>query len=47
VFEPAVIGPQCGPVRVTVYSEDDPGTGDTRVVDPKVLQQITRDFASL
>jgi len=47
VFDPAALGPQCGTVRVTVYSENDPDTGDTRVVDPKVLQQITRDFASL
>jgi S1-C subfamily serine protease len=47
VFDPAVLGPQCGAVKLTVYSEDDPDKGDTRVVDPKVLQQITRDFAPL
>ena len=47
VFDPAVLGPQCGTVMLTVYSEDDPDKGDTRVVDPKVLQQITRDFAAL
>ena len=47
VFDPASLGPQCGTVRLTVYSENDPDKGDTRVVDPKVLQQITRDFASL
>jgi len=32
---------------LTVYSENDPDKGDTRVVDPTVLQQITRDFAPL
>jgi hypothetical protein len=32
---------------LTVYSENAPDKGDTRVVDPKVLQQITRDFAPL
>jgi hypothetical protein len=32
---------------LTVYSESDPDKGDTRIVDPKVLQQITRDFAPL
>jgi S1-C subfamily serine protease len=47
VFDPAVLGPQCGTVALTVYSENDPDTGDTRVVDPKMLQQITQDFAPL
>jgi hypothetical protein len=47
VFDPGALGPQCGTVKLTVYSEDEPDKGDTRVVDPKVLQQITRDFASL
>ena len=47
VFDPAVLGPQCGTVNLTVYSEDAPDKGDTRIVDPKVLQQITRDFAAL
>ena len=46
-FDPASLGPQCGTVKLTVYSESEPDTGDTRVVDPKVLQQITRDFAPL
>ena len=47
VFDPASVGPQCGSVTLTVYSENEPDKGDTRVVDPKVLQQITRDFAPL
>ena len=47
VFDPAALGPQCGMVKLTVYSENEPDKGDTRVVDPKVLQQITRDFAPL
>ncbi len=47
VFDPAALGPQCGTVKLTVYSEKEPDTGDTRVVDPKVLEQITRDFAAL
>jgi S1-C subfamily serine protease len=46
-FDPAVLGPQCGTVKLTVYSEDAPDKGDTRVVDPKVLQQIRQDFAAL
>ena len=47
VFDPAAFGPQCGTVKLTVYAEAEPDKGDTRVVDPKVLQQITQDFAPL
>jgi hypothetical protein len=47
VFDPAALGSQCSAVKLTVYSEKTPETGDTRVVDQKVLQQITRDFAPL
>jgi len=47
VFDPATLGPQCGTVKLTVYSEDAPDKGDTRAVDPKVLQQIAQDFAPL
>jgi len=45
VFDPAAFGPACGTVSVTVYSENEPDKGDTRVIDQKVLEQITRDFA--
>ena len=47
VFDPAVLGPPCSAVKLTVYSENEPQKGDTRVVDEKVLQQIARDFAPL
>jgi hypothetical protein len=47
VFDPAALGPQCGVVKLTVYSENEPDKGDARVVDQKVLQQIARDFAPL
>ncbi|MBM3820026.1 MAG: trypsin-like peptidase domain-containing protein [Acidimicrobiia bacterium] len=47
VFDPAALGPQCGTVKLTIYSEQDPGRGDTRVVDPRVLQQVASDFAPL
>ena len=47
VFDPAAFGPACAAVRLTVYSENEPDTGDTRVIDQKVLEQITRDFAPL
>ena len=47
VFDPAALGPSCSAVKLTVYSESEPDRGDTRVVDQKLLQQITRDFAQL
>jgi hypothetical protein len=47
MFEPSALGPRCSAVRLTVYSESEPDKGDTRVVDQKVLEQITRDFMSL
>jgi len=47
MFDPAALGPSCGAVKLTVYSEGEPDKGDARVVDQKVLQQITRDFAPL
>jgi hypothetical protein len=39
VFDPAALGPPCAVVKLTVYSEREPERGDSRVVDPKVLQQ--------
>jgi hypothetical protein len=47
VFDPAALDVRCGSVTLTVYSEDEPDNGDTRVVDSKVLQQIALDFAGL
>jgi len=47
MFDPSSLGPQCSAVRLTVYSESETDKGDTRVVDQRVLEQITRDFMSL
>jgi S1-C subfamily serine protease len=47
LFDPAALGSPCGAVKLVVYSEAEPDTGEARVVDQRVLQQITRDFASL
>jgi hypothetical protein len=47
VFDPSELGTTCSAVKLTLYSEDAPEKGDTRVVDQKVVEQITRDFASL
>ena len=45
VFDPGALGPQCATVKLVLYSEKEPEKGDTRVVDPKVVQQIWEDFA--
>jgi hypothetical protein len=46
VFDPAALGPECGTVTLGLFSGKQPGKEDTRVVDPKLLQQIWRDFGS-
>jgi S1-C subfamily serine protease len=45
VFEPAAIGPHCGTVKLTLYSDKAPDKGDTRVIDAKLVQRIWDDFA--
>jgi hypothetical protein len=45
VLQPGALGAHCGPVKLVVYSEKEPAKGDSRPVDPKVLQQIWQDFA--
>jgi hypothetical protein len=43
-FDPAALGPGCSTVSLVLYSEKEPAKADTRVIDPKTLQQIWRDF---
>ena len=43
-FDPAALGPGCSTVTLVLYSEKEPAKADTRVIDPKILQQIWRDF---
>lgn len=45
VFDPGAFGPQCGTVKLVLYSEKEPGKADTRVIDSKVIDQIWQDFA--
>src|SRR5262245_25686472 len=45
VLDPGALGPQCGSVKLTLYSEKEPDKEDSRVVEPRVLQQIWQDFA--
>jgi len=44
VFEPGALGAQCGTVKLMLYSEKEPDKPDTRIVDPKVVQQVQDDF---
>ena len=43
-FDPDALGPTCGTVKLTLYSEKDSDKGETLVVDAKVVQQIWQDF---
>lgn len=45
VFDPAALGPQCATVKLVLYSEKEPDRADTRVVDPKLIEQVWSDFA--
>jgi len=45
VFDPGALGPSCTSVKIVLFSEKEPQKADTRVVDPKVVQQIWDDFA--
>jgi hypothetical protein len=45
IFDPAAVGPQCGTVKLVLFSEKAPDKGDARAIDPKILQQIAEDFA--
>jgi hypothetical protein len=45
VFDPGALGPECGTVKLVLYSEKEPAKGDTLVVDPKLLQQVWQDLA--
>jgi S1-C subfamily serine protease len=42
-FDPAALR-GCNTVTLVLYSEKEPAKADTRVIDPKTLQQIWRDF---
>jgi len=45
VYDPEALGPQCKSVKLVMYSEKEPEKGDTRVVDPAIVQQVWQDFA--
>ena len=45
IFDANALGPECASVKLSLYSEKDADKADTRVVDPKLIQQIASDFA--
>jgi len=47
VFDPGAFPPACGGVRFMIYSEKEPEKADTRIVEPRVVEQIWQDFAPL
>ena len=44
VFDPGALGPQCGSVKLVMFSEKEPDKADTKVVDAKVIEQVWQDF---
>jgi hypothetical protein len=47
VFDPDAFGPRCGTVKLVMHAEQAPEKGDTLVVDPKLLQRLSDEFAAL
>jgi S1-C subfamily serine protease len=45
VFDPGALNPQCGTVKLTLYSEKEPDKPETKVVDASLIQRIWDDFA--
>jgi S1-C subfamily serine protease len=44
VFDPGALGPHCSGVKVTLYSEKEPEKGETKIIDPGMIQRIWDDF---
>jgi hypothetical protein len=47
VFDPEALGPKCGSVTLSLYSEKAPEKADTVTIDPKMIDRIWQDFAPL
>ncbi len=44
VFDPGAFGPECGSVRLVLYSDKTPEKGETRTIDPRIIEQVWLDF---
>jgi hypothetical protein len=47
VFDPDALGPKCGSVTLSLFSEKAPERADIVTIDPRVLDRIWQDFAPL
>jgi S1-C subfamily serine protease len=45
VFDPQAFGPQCGSVKLVLYSEKAPKKQDSRTVDADLIERVWQDFA--
>ncbi len=43
-FDPNALGPQCSSVKLSLYSEKEPDKEDSKLVDPRIIEQISKDF---
>lgn len=46
VFDPGAFGPHCKDVKLQLLADTDAARGDTRVVDPAIVQQVWEDFGA-
>jgi S1-C subfamily serine protease len=42
VYELNAFGPQCSTIRFSMFSEKDPRQGDSKVIDPKLFEQLAK-----
>lgn len=42
IFDRAALGPHCPAIRFSMFSEKDPERADTKVVDPRLLEQLAK-----
>jgi hypothetical protein len=45
VLDPGALSPECGSVKLELYSEKAPETGVPHVVEPGVIARVWQDFA--
>jgi hypothetical protein len=44
VFAPDALRPDCASVKLVLFSEKEPDKGDTKVIEPAVIQRVWQDF---
>jgi S1-C subfamily serine protease len=45
VFDSSAISPQCGAVKIVLFSDKPSDKGETRTIDAKIVEQVWGDFA--